>query len=189
MSAVDQLFGRRTVLLAGALDDATASRIAAELMTLDALGDDHIDLWVNCAGGTLDDALTVIDVIDLLAVPVHATCLGRADGPVVGVLAVADHRAAAPHAHLRFDAPSTAVSGRVGDVVTAAAALRRRRADFCTRVARAAGQTPAWVDAALHERRAFVPIEAVRAGLIDEIAAARAASVSPFPNLRHSRGV
>ncbi len=189
MSAVDQLFGRRTVLLASALDDEAASRVAAELMTLDALGDDHIDLWINCTGGTLDDALTVIDVIDLLAVPVHATCLGRADGPVVGVLAVADHRAAAPHAHLRFDAPSTTVSGRVGDVVTAADALRRRRADFCNRVARAAGQAPEWVDAALHDRRAFEPAEAVRAGLLDEIAAPRAATVSPFPNLRRSGGL
>ena len=189
MSAVDQLFGRRTVLLATTFDDAAASRAAAELMTLDALGDDHIDLWINCTGGTFDDALTVVDVIDLLAVPVHATCLGRADGPVLGVLAVADHRAATPHAHLRFDAPSIRVSGRVDEVVIAAGALRGRRADFCTRVAHAVGQAPEWVDAVLRDRRAFAPVEAVRAGLIDEIAAPRAATVSPFPNLRRSGGL
>src|SRR5439155_3881240 len=108
-------------------------------------------------------------VIDLLAVPVHATCLARADGAAIGVLAVADRRAAAPHAQLRFDAPSTTVAGRVGDLVTAADDLRRCRDAFCTRVARAAGQTPGWIDAALRERRTFEPVEAVRAGLIDEI--------------------
>jgi ATP-dependent Clp protease protease subunit len=189
VTAVDQLFGRRTVLLAAPLDDDTASRAAAELMTLDALGDDRIDLWVNCTGGTLDAALTVMDVIDLLGVPVHATCLGRADGPGLGVLVVADRRAAAPHARLRFDTPTTTVAGRVGDVVTAADDLRRRRAEFCARVARAAGQSPEWVDTALHDRRAFEPVEAVRAGLVDEIAGPRAATVRSFPNVRRSKGL
>ena len=53
MTAVDQLFGRRTVLVASVLDDETASRVAAELMTLDALCDDPIDLWINCSGGAI----------------------------------------------------------------------------------------------------------------------------------------
>src|SRR5438105_1760504 len=49
----EQLFGRRTVMLAGQLDDDAASRAAAELMTLDALGDDLIQLWINCGAGTI----------------------------------------------------------------------------------------------------------------------------------------
>jgi ATP-dependent Clp protease protease subunit len=178
VTAVDQLFARRTVLVATALDDQTASRVAAELMTLDALGDDPIDLWVNCSGGTFDAALAVMDVIDLLGVSVHATCLGRAQGPAVGVLAVAHHRAAAPHAHLRFDAPSSSIAGPVSAVVRAAEELRRRHDEFCCRVALASGHRPEWVDDALRTRRSFEPIEAVRAGLLDEIAPARAASVS-----------
>ena len=178
MSAVDQLFGRRTVLVATTLDDETASRVAAELMTLDALGDDPIELWVNCAGGTYDAALAVMDVIDLVGVAVQATCLGHAQGPAIGVLAVAHHRAAAPHSHLRFDAPTSSLSGRVSDVVSAAEELTRRHDDFCRRVARASGQTAEWVAEALRTRRTFEPIEAVRAGLLDDIAAPRAASVS-----------
>jgi ATP-dependent Clp protease protease subunit len=185
VTAVDQLFGRRTVLVATTLDDETASRVAAELMTLDALGDDPIELWVDCAGGTFDAALAVMDVIDLVGVVVQATCLGRAHGPVVGVLAVAHHRAAAPHSQLRFDAPSSSLAGPVSDVVRAADSLARRHDDFCRRVALASGQTIEWVDNALRARRTFEPIEAVRAGLLDEIAAPRAASVSTlFPDGR-----
>jgi ATP-dependent Clp protease protease subunit len=183
MSAVDQLFGRRTVLVATTLDDETASRVAAELMTLDALGDDPIELWVNCHGGTFDAALVVMDVIDLVGVPVRATCLGRAQGPAVGVLAVSHHRAAAPHSHLRFDAPESSVAGPISQVVRAAEELTRRHAEFCRRVASASGQTVEWVEDALRTRRTFEPIEAVRAGLLDEIAAPRAAAVSAlFPN-------
>jgi ATP-dependent Clp protease protease subunit len=189
VTAVDQLFGRRTVLVSTTLDDDTVSRVAAELMTLDALGDDPIELWVNCAGGTFDAALTLMDVIDLVGVAVRATCLGHADGPAIGVLAVAHHRAAAPHSRLRFEAPTTSLSGRVSDVLRAADDVGRRHDEFCSRVAAASGQTVDWVDDALRTRRTLEPIEALRAGFLDEIAAARAASVSLFPNRRRSHGV
>lgn len=180
MTAVDDLLGRRTVLVASTLDDETASRVAAELMTLDALGDDPIELWLNCGGGTFDAALAVMDVVDLAGVAVRATCLGRVDGPAVGVLAVADHRSVAPHSRVRFDAPSASLSGRVADVVHAADEFTRRQLAFCTRVAQASGQTVEWVTDALRARRTFEPLEAVRAGLADEISAARSASVAPF---------
>ena len=189
MTAIDQLFGRRTVLVASTLDDETASRVAAELMTLDALGDDPIDLWINCTGGTIEGALTVMDVVDLVGVSVHATCLGRADGPALGVLAVAHHLAAAPHARLRVDAPTAALAGRISDVVRAAEELSRRNREFCARVARASEQSVEWIDDALRARRAFEPVEALRAGFVDEISAPRAASVSTlFPNRRRSPG-
>jgi ATP-dependent Clp protease protease subunit len=154
-------------------------------MTLDALGDDPIELWVNCAGGTFDAALAVMDVVDLMGVAVHATCLGRAQGPVVGVMAVAHHRAAAPHSHLRFEAPASSLAGPVSDVVRAAEDLGRRHDEFCRRIALASEQTVDWVADALRTRRTFEPIEAVRAGLLDEIAGPRAASVSTlFPHRR-----
>ena len=190
MTAIEQLFGRRTVLVASTLDDETASRVAAELMTLDALGDDPIDLWINCSGGTIEGALAVMDVVDLVGVAVHATCLGRADGLAVGVLAVAHQRAAAPHSRVRFDSPSSSLAGRVSDVVRAAEELARATRDFCARVAQASGQSHEWVEDAVRAHRTFEPVEALRAGLIDEIAAPRAASVSTlFPNRRRSSGV
>ena len=189
MTAVDQLFGRRTVLVATTLDDETASRVAAELMTLDALGDDPIELWINCSGGTFDAALAVMDIIDLAGVPVHATCLGRAHGPAVGVLAVAHHRAATPHSQLRFDAPASSLAGPISDVVAAAEEITRRHDDFCRRIAHTSGQSAEWVADALRSRRTLAPIEGVRAGLLDEIAGPRAAPVSAlFPNRRRSSG-
>ena len=68
----------------GDLNEALAGQVALELMSLDASGDEHVTLYVDSGGGNLEAAFTVIDVIDLLGVPVHATCLGRAEGPAVG---------------------------------------------------------------------------------------------------------
>ena len=92
-----QLWERRTIALTGALDDALASTVAAGLMALDADGDDAVFLHVDCGGGSLEAAFTVIDTIDLLGVPVRARCVGRADGVGAGIVAVAHHRLSLIH--------------------------------------------------------------------------------------------
>ena len=93
-----RMFEQRVVLVNGELDDALAGSVATELMTLDACGDGAVRLLLNSGGGTFEAAFTLIDVIDLLGVPVHATCIGRAEGAALGVLAVAARRLAIPHA-------------------------------------------------------------------------------------------
>src|SRR5262245_62015009 len=101
-----RMFDLRTISITGRLDDEGASRVEVELMTLDANGDDEIQVLIDSGEGTLDAALTLIDVVDLLGVPVHATCLGRAEGPALAVLAVASKRSATPHCRLRASEPS-----------------------------------------------------------------------------------
>jgi ATP-dependent Clp protease protease subunit len=111
------LFERRAVLLDGPLVDAVATRVASELTLLASDGDDPISLRIDSVGGEAGAALILVDVIDLLSAPVHATVLGRADGPALAVLAVAKHRVATPHARLRFGAEDSEYDGRAGDVL------------------------------------------------------------------------
>ncbi len=82
-----QLLERRVVRIWGALDDASVARACAELMALDATGDEAVLLYVGSSGGPLHSAMSIIDTMDLLGVPVHVTCLGRAEGAAVGVVA------------------------------------------------------------------------------------------------------
>ncbi len=88
---LQQLYDRRTVLLGGPLDAATATRIAAQLMSLDA--DRPVELLVNSPGGPVAEVFAVLDVIALMRGPVNTTCIGRACGTAAAVLAVR-HRAA-----------------------------------------------------------------------------------------------
>lgn len=171
------LLERRTVMVEGTLDDDAAGRIAAELMTLDATGDDHIKLLLNCAGGSLGAALTVMDVIDLLGVPVHATCIGRAEGPPVGVIAVAARRDAVRHAQFRLCEPSQEFRGRADDVVRWAEQRREQLDRFCRRLATAMCRPPSWVANAIEEGRYLDAGEAVRDGIVDELARPHAAAV------------
>jgi ATP-dependent Clp protease protease subunit len=172
-----RMFDQRVVIATGTLDDEFAGRVAAELMTLDASGDDVVRLLLNSTQGTYLGAFAVIDVIDLLGVPVHATCIGRAEGPALGVLAVAARRFVLPHARLRLCDATDAFTGPADEVASWAA---QRSADverFCARVAEAAGRPVSWVLDAMRAGRTFEPHEAIRAGLIDEIARSTAAPV------------
>ena len=169
-----QLFDRRIVLLSGPLDDQTGNEIGATLMTLDALGDGPVHLQIDSDGGSLSAALALIDIIDVLGVPVRASCLGQAAGPVVGVLAVCSHRLMAAHARVRLVEPTLDLRGTARELEQMASAHADLWRAFCSRLSMATGQP---VDRVLDDadRGRFLPAgEAVDYGVADEVAAADA---------------
>ncbi len=72
----ETMLAQRIVNLRGNLDEQLAGQLAMELMSLDASGDERITLYLDSGGGTLDAGFILIDVIDLLGVPVHVTFSG-----------------------------------------------------------------------------------------------------------------
>ncbi len=167
-----QQFDRRVVVLSGTLDDRMATEVAAELMTLDATGDDPVELQIDSADGSVDAALALMDVIDLMGVPVHAWCTGRAGGPVVGVLAVCDKRTASPHARLQLAEPRVEFDGDARSVGHRANEHLRRWRAFCARLAEAAGRTVEAVSDDAARGRYLSADEAVGYGILDEVAGA-----------------
>ena len=176
----NRLFEHRTVLIRGVLDDAAATQAAAELMTLDATGDSRITVHLDAAGGTLEAAFAVMDVIDLLGVPVHVLCVGRAEGSAVGVLAVASRRASTPHARLRLSDPETTIAGSASDLARWAEHHVEQLGRFHQRVAQAVRRPVSEVADDFASGRYLNSQDAVAYGLIDEIATPRGA-VFPMP--------
>ena len=109
-------------------------------MTLDGEGDELITVHLDCTGGSLEAAFTLIDVIDLVGVPVHTVAVGRVIGPAVGVLAAADRRLALPHAVLQLREPRSSYAGHPEDVVGWAEQFQRQVDQFVARLAR--GDSP-----------------------------------------------
>src|SRR5262245_18277716 len=107
----EQLFARRTVLVAGRLDDAGAARAAGALLALDADEDRPIEVHLDSPDGALEAAFALIDTIDALRSALHVLCRGQTGGPVIGVLCAADHRAATPHAHFHLCQPTARFDG------------------------------------------------------------------------------
>jgi ATP-dependent Clp protease protease subunit len=162
-------FDPRLILLHGELDDRVAGELAVRLMTLDAVGDEPISLYIDSGDGSLNAALAVIDTVDLLGVPVHATAVGRVEGPALGVLAACELRRASPNARLRLRAPQDAFAGRASQADGWLAQHRDRLDRFVTRLAASTGQPSDRIEADLSAGLSLDPPSAVRYGLIDEV--------------------
>jgi hypothetical protein len=77
----EKLFERRIVLVTGRLDADLAAEAAAALMTLDAIGDEPIELHVNSPDGTLESAFVLIDTLDLRSTTGSSTTSAPPDEP------------------------------------------------------------------------------------------------------------
>lgn len=165
----DTLREHRVVRVWGPLDDASVSRAAAELMALDATGDDPVQLFVASPGGPLHLGLSLADTIDLLGVPVRASCLGRVEGAAVLVAAVASVRQAAPHAQFHLCMPEVTASGNAGQLTSWAEQYRAEFERFSLRMAQACGRHLEHIEADLAQGRWLDARSAIEYGLVDEL--------------------
>ncbi len=164
-----RLLVQRVVLLHRPLDDGSVTRVATELMTLDAEGDEPVTLRVDCGEAALGPALTLMDVIELMGVPVRALCLGQVGAGAIGVVAVCAHRAAMPSTRFSLREPTTQLEAHVRNVAQWAAVRAEERSRFCARLGTATGRPEAEVEEDMGRGRFLNAAEAVDYGIVDEV--------------------
>ena len=164
-----QLFERRVLQVRGALDEEAAGLVAAQLMALDALGDGAVQLYLDSGGGPLQAAFTVIDTMDLLGVPVHVTCVGRAEGTAIGVLAAGARRLASPHARFHLAEPEAMASGNAAQLSGWVEHHQAQLASFIQRLAMAIGRPVEHIEADMALGRWLDAGEALAYGLVQEL--------------------
>jgi ATP-dependent Clp protease protease subunit len=120
--------------------------------------------------------LALMDIIDVLGVPVRATGVGRVMGPAVGVLAVASHRSMASHARLRIVEPSVELRGSARELEMQASAHADQWRAFCTRLSEATGRPLPQVLADADAAGYLSAQEAVDYGLADAVVSPYAAT-------------
>jgi ATP-dependent Clp protease protease subunit len=175
-----RLLAQRRVLVNGVLDDALATRTAAELMLLDGTGDDAIDLHLSCPDGELGAANALADTIDLVGVPVRATCLGSIGGPALGPFTAADHRTASASAVFHLTNPRVSSTGSSADLESFAEHHRRELDALHRRIAAATGRPVDRVAADFETGTVLDAEEARRYGIVHEVRRAKAAGVTPL---------
>jgi ATP-dependent Clp protease, protease subunit len=163
----ERLLDQRVVAVAGELDDETVNRTVAALALLDATGDEPVHLRLSGVSADLDTALPLLDALDLMGAPVHATALGTLTGPAVALLAVADHRVAGSHAvlHLREPTNGRGLHGREVEAWAAEHARQLRRLQ--ERLAEACGRPVEEIAADMAAGRLLSAQEAQEYGLVD----------------------
>ena len=162
----ERLLDRRIVMASGHLDGETATRLCAQLLTLDAEGDDPIRLELQNLDADLPAALTVMGVLDVVRVPVHAQAGGRISGPALGVLASATRRLAYPNAVFALAEPKVSFDGRVTELAAQEEQVRVMLDELYVRLAEVTGREVDEIRADARRERLLTVDDAISYGLI-----------------------
>jgi ATP-dependent Clp protease, protease subunit len=101
----DRLFERRVIMASGRLDAALTDSVAPQLLSLDAVGDEPIELVLDCPDAELDPAFTLLDMCELVSAPMTIVVAGRLTGAGIAVLTTRHRRVGRPHATLQLSQP------------------------------------------------------------------------------------
>jgi ATP-dependent Clp protease protease subunit len=162
-----RLLERRIVLASGRLDTEAATLLSAQLLTLDAEGDQPVRLELQGLDAELPSALTVMGVLDVLRAPVTGYVAGQLSGAAVGVLAACPHRLAYPSAVLALAEPRLSLDGTVTEVSAQEEQVRAMLDSLYLRLAEVTGQEVDRIREDARKGRFFTVPEAASYGLID----------------------
>jgi ATP-dependent Clp protease protease subunit len=169
----ERLLEQRIVLAAGVLDDPAATRLSAQLLTLDAEGGGPIHLQLQNLQADLLAAVTLMGVLDVMRAEVQAFASGETGGPALGVLAACPRRLAYPNASFTLSEPRLRFGGTVTAVTAHEQQAKRMTDSLFYRIAEATGQDAEDIRADARRGRVLTVAEAIGYGLVHERAAKR----------------
>ena len=169
----ERLFERRIVMAHGKLDDEAATSLCAQLLTLDAERNEPIRLEVQGLSAELAAALTVMGVLDVLRVPVHAYAGGQVAGPALGVLAAAPQRRAYPNAVFTLSEPRLDFEGSATSLASEEEQVRVMMDVLYLRLADVTGREVDEIRADARRGRSLTADDAIGYGLVQGRADAR----------------
>ena len=161
-----RLLDRRIVLASGMLDDDASARLSAQLLTLDAEGDQPIRLELQNLRAELPATLTVMGILDVLRVPVHGCVSGEISGPALGVLASCTGRTGYPNAIFTLAEPRLELGGTVTAVTAREQQMTRMLDTLYFRLAEVTGREVDEIREDARRGRSLTTAQAIGYGLI-----------------------
>ncbi len=170
----ERLLEQRIVLASGVLDDAAATRLSAQLLTLDAEGDGPIRLELQNLQSELPVALTLMGVLDVVRAEIQAFAGGETGGSALGVLASCPRRLAYPNASFTLSEPKFWFGGTATAVSAHEQHAGRMVDSLFYRLAEVTGRDAEDIREDAHRGRVLTVAEAIGYGLIHDRAVKRA---------------
>jgi ATP-dependent Clp protease protease subunit len=171
----ERLLKQRVVLVSGVLDDAAATRLSAQLLTLDAEGDGPIRLELQNLKAELPAALMLMGILDVVRAEIQALAGGETGGPALGVLASCPRRLAYPNALFTLSEPKLRFAGTATEVSAHEQQAERMVDSLFYRLAEATGREAEDIREDARRGRVLTVAEAIGYGLIHDRVAKRTA--------------
>jgi ATP-dependent Clp protease protease subunit len=164
----ERLLGNRIVLASGLLDDDAATRLSAQLLTLDAENNEPIRLQLQNLRAELSAATAVMGILDVMHAPVHACVSGEISGPALGVLAACPRRTGYPNATFTLTEPRVHFAGTATAVTAREQQVIRMLDTVYFRLADVTGRPVEDLREDFRQRRVLTVGQAIGYGLIQE---------------------
>jgi len=136
------------------------------LLTLDAEGDKPIRLELQNLRAELPAVLTVMGILDVLRVPVHACVSGELSGPGLGVLASCPRRSGYPNASFVLAEPKLQFGGTVTSLTAREQQVTRMLDTLYFRLAEVTGREVGQIRDDARRGRSLTTAQAIGYGLI-----------------------
>ena len=164
----EQLLENRIVLASGILDDDAAARLSARLLTLDAEAVKPLRLELQNLRAELPAVLTVMGILDVMRVPVHACVSGEISGPGLGVLASCPRRSGYPNASFVLAEPKLQFGGTVTSLTAREQQVTRMLDTLYFRLADVTGREVDQIRDDARRGRNLTTAQAIGYGLIQD---------------------
>ena len=166
-----RLLKDRIVFITGEIDDTLANNVIAELLYLDSINNNDINIYINSPGGSVIDALAVIDTINLIKCNVSTTCIGMAAsmGAVLLSCGEKDKRFVLPHSRVMIHQVSSGMKGVLKDMEIELEQTKRCKNDIYHILASNMGKSFEEVELLCDRNNWFIGQEAVDLGIADKV--------------------
>ncbi len=160
----------RIIFLGTPISDDVANVIIAQLLFLEAENSEKdINIYINCAGGSVYAGLAIYDTMQFLNAPVSTICMGMAAsmGALLLAAGTSGKRSALPNSRIMIHQPSTGAQGTASDIEIQAKEILYARERLNSILALHTGQSIERIAEDVDRDRFMSPHEAVEYGLID----------------------
>jgi ATP-dependent Clp protease protease subunit len=166
------LLKQRIIFLVGAVNDAVASLVCAQLLYLESENPNKdINLYINSPGGVVSSGLAIYDTIQYVRPDVSTVCIGQAAsmGSLLLAAGAKGKRFALPNARIMIHQPSGGAQGQASDIEIQAREILHLRARLNQIYVHHTGKPLDAIEAAVERDKFLSPKEAQEFGLIDDV--------------------
>jgi ATP-dependent Clp protease protease subunit len=167
-----RLLKDRIIFLQGAIDDASANLVVAQMLFLHF--DDpkkDISLYLNSPGGAVTAGMAIYDTMQFVTCDVATYCIGQAASMGAVLLAAGAHgkRFALPHARVMIHQPLAGTEGTTTEILLHVKEFQRLKRDLNEILLRHTGQTLERVESDTDRDKFMSAQEAKEYGIVDSV--------------------
>ncbi|MFA5927571.1 MAG: ATP-dependent Clp endopeptidase proteolytic subunit ClpP [Patescibacteria group bacterium] len=171
-----RLLKDRVIFLGGAIDDAVANVVIAQLLFLEAEDPDKdIQMYINSPGGEVYSGMAIFDTMQYIKPQVSTICVGLAASMASFLLAAGaeNKRFSLPNSRILIHQPMGGVQGQAADIKIQAEEILKIREEMNKILAKTTGQPLEKIEKDTDRDFYMILEEAKKYGLIDKVLAKR----------------